>query len=44
MEESLDHNKELPENFLSEIYKWALECKYPQKNEFFINESFFSQL
>lgn len=27
METSLDHNRELPDNFLSEIYKWALECK-----------------
>ncbi|KAK5643038.1 hypothetical protein RI129_009205 [Pyrocoelia pectoralis] len=25
MEESLDDNKELPDNFLYEIYKWALE-------------------
>ncbi|CAG9759686.1 unnamed protein product [Ceutorhynchus assimilis] len=25
MEQSLDKNHELPENFLSEIYKWALE-------------------
>ncbi|KAF7270578.1 hypothetical protein GWI33_016469 [Rhynchophorus ferrugineus] len=25
MEHSLDHNDELPDNFLSEIYKWALE-------------------
>ncbi|XP_050295888.1 probable cytochrome P450 49a1 isoform X2 [Anthonomus grandis grandis] len=25
MEQSLDHNRELPENFLSEVYKWALE-------------------
>lgn len=28
MEESLDENQELPSYFLSEIYKWALECKY----------------
>jgi hypothetical protein len=25
-----DDKKELPEHFLGEIYKWALECKYPK--------------
>lgn len=24
----MDENNELPDDFLSEIYKWALECKY----------------
>lgn len=23
-----DENNELPGNFLSELYKWALECKH----------------
>jgi cytochrome P450 family 49 subfamily A len=27
MESTLDENQELPDHFLSEIYKWALECK-----------------
>nr|AZR39410.1 cytochrome P450 [Agasicles hygrophila] len=27
MENMLDKNRELPDHFLSEIYKWALECK-----------------
>lgn len=31
MEDSLDENNELPEKFLHEIYKWALECKYVGK-------------
>lgn len=26
MDEMLDNNKELPNHFLYEIYKWALEC------------------
>lgn len=28
MESILDHNRELPCDFLTELYKWALECKY----------------
>lgn len=28
MEAMRDENQELPENFLSEIYKWALECEF----------------
>lgn len=27
-----DGNEELPDDFLSELYKWALECKF---SEFF---------
>lgn len=27
--EMRDANNELPQDFLKELYKWALECKYP---------------
>lgn len=33
MEESLDQKQELPGHFLSEIYKWALECEYQESPE-----------
>lgn len=30
MEDLLDDNRELPGDFLHELYKWALECKLLQ--------------
>lgn len=29
--EMRDANNELPRDFLKELYKWALECKYPRR-------------
>lgn len=28
MDRILDENRELPNDFLTELYKWALECKF----------------
>lgn len=28
MERLVDENRELPKDYLTELYKWALECKY----------------
>lgn len=38
MEYILDENRELPKDFLTELYKWALECKC---YEFMIKPIFF---
>lgn len=36
MYKNRDNNKEVP-NFLSELYKWALECKYYFRSKFVHN-------
>lgn len=40
MDEMVDENRELPDNFLMEIYKWALECKYIFITFLYLNDIF----